>query len=425
MLIEFRFKNFKSFRDEQVFSMVASSDKSLPENVISDEALRKHRLVRSAVLYGANAAGKSNFVDALDFVQDFVEGSAERKQDTEIPVQLFRLGTTDDSIPAEFEIVFVHHGVRYQYGFSVDRKRVYEEWLIAYPKGLPQKWFERSPTTDSLESEWYFGPQLAGEKKRLTSVTRPDVLFLSVAATFNHKQLSQVYNWFSHYLRVIQADRVSGHSSEQLTAEQIVKDENFKAIMQDLLRLADLGIAGLVVKEKPFTEASSHPGVFSQQFRSSLLDQKYFDVQVWHQDSTGPGAPFSLEDESAGTRKLFAISYPWLYTLAEGFTLVIDEIDTSLHPVLAREMVSLFHNLSLNSHNAQLIFNTHDTTLLDSSLFRRDQVWFVERDNAGASHLYPLLEYSPRKEEALAKGYLQGRYGALPFIEGLVEGLLS
>jgi len=119
------------------------------------------------------------------------------------------------------------------------------------------------------------------------------------------------------------------------------------------------------------------------------------------------------------------MGYPWLHTLEEGFTLVIDELDTSLHPVLVRNLVDSFHNLDLNSQNAQLVFNTHDTTLLDSSLFRRDQVWFVEKDNAGASHLYPLLEFSPRKNEALAKGYLQGRYGALPFIEGFAKGLLT
>ena len=427
MLIEFRFKNFKSFQDDQVLSMVAGSDKSLPDNVITDKALGKRKLVRSAVLYGANASGKSNLVDALDFVQRFVKGSAERKQGAEIPVHLFRLGKSDDESPAEFEISFIHQGVRYQYGFSVDRKRVHEEWLIAYPKGLPQKWFERSPSLDSLESEWYFGPQLKGEKKRLVSVTRPDVLFLSVAATFDHKQLSEVYRWFSYYLRVIQYDPAFALSFEQLTARGVAEDKDFKTLMQNLLQLADLGIADLSVEKTPLTEASLPFGVFSEKFRSSLLEWENFDVQIWHRarDRTGSGVSFSLEDESLGTRRLFAMGYPWLHTLGEGFTLVIDELDTSLHPVLVRNLVDSFHNLDLNSQNAQLVFNTHDTTLLDSSLFRRDQVWFVEKDNAGASHLYPLLEFSPRKNEALAKGYLQGRYGALPFIEGFAKGLLT
>jgi len=400
MLIEFRFKNFKSFQDEQVLSMVAGSDKSLLDNVITDKALGKRKLVRSAVLYGANASGKSNLVDALDFVQSFVEGSAERKQGAEIPVHLFRLDKTDDESPAEFEISFIHQGVRYQYGFSVDRKRVHEEWLIAYPKGLPQKWFER-PVLGSLESEWYFGPQLKGEKKRLVSVTRPDVLFLSEAANFNHKQLSEVYGWFARYFRG------TALASEQSVAQAIAEDKDFRAAMKDILRLADLGILDFSVKETPF-------------------QQKHFDVRLWHQtqERAGPGEPFSLEDESLGTRRFFILSYLWLCALADGFTLVVDEMDTSLHPVLVRKLVSLFHNPDTNPQSAQLVFNTHDTTLLDSSLFRRDQIWFVEKDNAGASHLYPLLEYSPRKGEALAKGYLQGRYGALPFIEEFAEGLL-
>jgi AAA15 family ATPase/GTPase len=428
MLIEFRFKNFKSFRDEQVLSMVASSDKSLPENVITAESLGKRRLVRSAVLYGANASGKSNFVDAFRFLYDFVRASAEREQAAEIPVQSFRLSKADDESPSEFEVSFVHHQVRYQYGFSVDRERVHEEWLIAYPKGLPQKWFERSPALDPLESEWYFGPQLKGEKKRLVSVTRPDVLFLSVAATFNHEQLSEVYEWFSRRLLAIQIDNLFTLSSlEQLAAKEIVKSEDFGAKVRNLMQIADLGVVSLAAEERDFSETGFPANVFSKEVRSFIFERKVFDIRLWHhtQDRAGRGVPFLLKDESLGTRRLFAMSLPWLLGLEKGATLVVDELDASLHPVLVREMVSSFHDLDANSQNAQLIFNTHDTTLLDSSLFRRDQVWFVEKDNAGASHLYPLLEFSPRKGEALAKGYLQGRYGALPFIEGFAESLLD
>ncbi|MBI1882344.1 MAG: ATP-binding protein [Chloroflexi bacterium] len=425
MLIEFRVKNFKSFRDEQIFSMVASSDKSLPENTIATKLLGGRRLVRSAVLYGANASGKSNLVRALNFAQNFVEESAKRKRGTEISVQPFRLDSDSSKSPSEFEINFIHQEVRYQYSFSVGRQRVYEERLIAYPKNLPQIWFERAPKPDSEESDWYFGPQLKGEKRRLVSVTRPDVLFLSVAATFNHEQLSNVYEWFSDYLVVIDTSR-DVDFLEQRTAEWVKKNESLYEPIQALLELADLGIINISIEENTYTE-DKLPTDMPDELRSYFLERKYMEVQMRHRtgDSDSLGVLFPIEDESLGTRRLLGISGPWTDALIHGFIVVVDELDASLHPLLVRFLVNLIHNPKINRQNGQLIFNTHDTTLLDPTLFRRDQVWFVEKDNAGVSHLYPLLDFSPRKEESLAKGYLQGRYGAIPFIGELSPELIA
>ena len=420
MLIEFRFKNFASFRDEQVLSMVASSYKTLAEeNTISVPSLGKRRLVRSAVVYGANASGKSNLVAALEFVKVFVQMSADQKPGTEIPLNPFLLDKTSAASRSEFEVTFIHNAVRYQYGFSADHRRVYEEWLIAYPKGFARKWFERSPDPDTDESEWYFGPHLKGEKEKLVLLTRPDVLFLSVAAKFNHKQLSEAYNWFANHLRVIGVGNVVDLDCFLFTANLTVSDKDFNRRIASLLRDADFGIEDFSVQER-----KALPEDMPEELRR--LISRYgaewagkFEVQLQHRTEGRPAVRFPLELESDGTQRVFRVGGPWIYTLQHGFTLVVDELDASLHPHLVRGLVSMFHNPDLNSRNAQLIFNTHDTTLLDSSLFRRDQIWFTEKDNSGASHLYPLLDYRPRKDEALEKWYMRGKYGAIPIIGGL------
>jgi hypothetical protein len=404
MLIEFRVKNFKSFKDWQTLSMVASADKSLPENTTTVESLGNRRLVRSAVVYGANASGKSNLVDALHFVSNFVANSAARKPGAEIPVEPFLLSKSNATAPSEFEISFISDGVRYQYGFSVDRQRVYEEWLIAYPKGKAQTWFERPVDDFDDPEQWYFGSNLKGEKKRLVSLVRQDTLFLSVAAQFSHKQLATIYNnWFGYRLRIVWPQTLIENAEGQFTAKLVKDSQEIHDGISSFLKKADLGIFEVLVDTNPKT--------------------KHLEVKMRHraQGNDEPGVVFTFENESRGTQRAFILIGPWIQTLAEGFTVVVDELESSLHPMLARMLIEMFHNPELNRHGAQLIFNTHDTTLLDNELFRRDQVWFVEKDAGGASRLYPLLEFSPRKDEALAKGYLQGRYGAIPFL-GSLEG---
>lgn len=416
MIVQIRFKNFKSFRDEQVLSMVASSDKTmLEENTNLEPALGKQRLLRSAVIYGANASGKSNATEVFAFLRTFVSKSADKPVDADIPVEPFQLKKSTAKSPSEFEVIFVNHGVRYQYGFSADRKRIHSEWLIAYPKGLPQKWFERASKSSDTKPEWYFGPQLKGEKERLASLTRPDVLFLAVAAKFNHVQLSSVHHWFRQHLRAIQAD---DETHLLYTAEQLEKDDRYRQQIRRLLAFADLGIVD--VSAKPST---TFPDEMPQEIRDLIVKtgghwSGAYDIQFRHRskeaDENEP--TFPMEIESKGTQRLFCLSGLWINALHRGYTLAVDELGSSLHPILVKELVRMFHDRKLNSRDAQLIFNTHDTTLLDSTIFRRDQIWFAEKDNSGASHLYPLLDFSPRKAEALGKSYLRGRYGAVPLV---------
>ena len=434
MLIQFRVKNFKSFKDEQILSLVASPDTNLSDNTISIRALRKMKLVKSAIMYGANASGKSNLVSAINFVKEFVTKSAVVRPDSLIPVRRFQLDT-ERKQPSEFEITFIHEEVRYEYGFSVDEKRIYDEWLIAFPKGVAQTWFERPTKSDASEEEWYFGRHLKGEKNKLIPLTRPNVLFLSVAAKFNNPQLSSIYEWFSEKLNIID-DETPSQILELMTLRTIQDSEDLHVKVRNLLKVADLGIVDFSVEETPVVNTPMDiPQDAPEQIKAffSMLTKisqnsdsehmRQLSVAMRHQIEEGDttGVKFGFNDESRGTRRLFGLSSLLFSVLQKGGLLVIDELDSSLHPVLARELLNMFHNPKINKNGAQLLFNTHDTTLLDLSLFRRDQIWFMEKDNRGISHLYSLLDFKPRKTEAISKGYLQGRYGAIPFLSNIEE----
>lgn len=414
MLIELKIKNFRSFREEAIMSMVASTDKLLPENTVTAPEFGGRSLLRSAVVYGSNAAGKSNLVAAVNFIDRFVRTSMERKLDSPIEVSPFLLVAEPNPAPSEFEITFIDEKKgRYQYGFHVTTKHVVREWLVAYPKGLPQTWFEREHG-DGGEPNWFFGRNLKGKNSQVAELTRSDVLFLSNAAKLNHRQLGRVLEWFQRSLRVIGADELSPYLSTY-SAARAKQDEQAQERIRRLLAVADFGISDFEVREETYAEKDL-PEDMSANLRNQLVNKKRLDVYMRHPVGSGREVAFPLEEESNGTQRLFALSGPLADVLENGWTLFVDELDASLHSLLVRYLVELFHNPQVNPKGAQLIFNTHDTTSMDCCLFRRDQIWFVEKDCQGCSHLYPLLDYSPRKDEALAKGYLSGRYGAIPFL---------
>jgi AAA15 family ATPase/GTPase len=395
--------------------MVASSDKSSPNNLFTKDSFSKRKLLCSAVIYGPNASGKTNIIEAVNFIDNFVNNSAERKPDTEIEFRQFLLADNPNNKPSEFEVSFIdQEDNRYQYGFHLDNKKVIKEWLVAYPKGLPQTWFEREHL-GSLGSKpkYYFGRNLKGKNNQISELTRPDVLFLTNAAKLNHKQLSNVYTWFKDSLRVLNGQDMTPFFFN-FTASRAKKDPKIFNKITQFLQIADLGISGFDIHEKIYTEKDFSDD-FPAEIKKQFINQKHLEVSLRHNYGENKEVYFPLEEESSGTQNLFALSGPLIDVLENGWVLFVDELDSSLHPLMTRFIVELFHNPKINTKGAQLIFNTHDTTLMDCCIFRRDQIWFVEKDNKGCSHLYSLLEYSPRKNEALAKGYLIGRYGAIPF----------
>jgi AAA15 family ATPase/GTPase len=420
MLIELIIKNFRSFRDEQRFSLVAAtSDKSLPGNTFQSKGF-KQTLLHSAVIYGPNASGKSNLILALQALHLLLAPSLEG-----LPSLIrrhiykpFLLEPETQQAPTSIEVHFLQGDVRYQYGLVFDREFIHEEWLIAYPKGQAQTWFTRRRCEDADPKdpyEWYFGARLLGEKQRLVALTRDDVPFLTIGARFNNAQLLHVYEWFqNHLMTVVHPDLID------LTAQRVLEQATIRDSIRSLLRAADFGITDFRVQE---TRMKDDPDFASLPEPLRLLannvEMKRIDTLLIHAAPKLPNGQVEFEqrDESLGTLRFFGIAGPIVDALLNGNILVIDELDASLHPVLVRHIIELFHNTETNPHHAQLIFNTHDATLLDTELFRRDQIWFTEKDADGASTLLPLSDYKPRKDEALMQRYLHGSYGAVPFID--------
>jgi hypothetical protein len=414
MLVEFRVSNFRSLRDEQVLSLVASSDKTFRDTNTSTTGLAAvPALLRSAVVYGANASGKSNLIKALQYMRGVVAESATLIQPGQsFAVQPFRLDAASADRATEFEVTFIVAGIRYQYGFAMTQQRIVREHLLVYKAAKPQRWFARHVDADTGKDVYEFGPGLKGAKTLWEGATRSNALFLSMAVQLNSEALRPVFDWFLNGLVIF-------NEQSQLTPQasiQLLKQEEGRKQICDFLAAADISIADIevVTRKVPGQAVHFDPVAGKTEVRAEEVEQ--YQLRFSHITERGK-AVFDLLDESNGTRNLLFLAGPVLDILRKGSTLVIDELDTSLHTLLVRELVRLFHRPEVNTGGAQLIFSTHDTSLLDApDLFRRDQIWFVEKGRDQASSLVSLSEFSPRKNEALERGYLIGRYGGIPFL---------
>lgn len=408
MLLRFSASNYRSLKDEQELSLIASSLAGVPDGVTQVEGLN-HGVLRVAAIYGANASGKTNVLRALHFMATAVEDSQTTwKPDQPIPRQPFRLDESSRSRASQFEVDILIERTRYQYGFSVDTERVLEEWLFAFPSGRRQMWYRRK--SDGIS----FGRNLAGENRVIERMTRPNSLFLSAAAQSNHEQLTPVYRWFSTQLTFITNDR-HGPPVDTLDASE---NARLKRRIEAMLGAADLGLLGFEMTERPVEEATRKLFALMQEVLPSgaAMPEKVPEVRFFHECEHGAKVTLGLGSESDGTVAFFALLGPVVEALDGGGILCVDELDSSLHPLLALEIVRLFNDSTRNPRGAQLVFNTHDTNLLDLNVLRRDQIWFTEKDRCGATHLYPLTDFMPRENENLHRGYLQGRYGAVPFL---------
>lgn len=414
MLIELKVKNFLSIREEQTFSLVASPATELEQNVsVVEPSLR---LVRAAAIYGANAAGKSNMLSALSLMQLLVKSSATDSQEGDkIPTKRFLFDKATRLEPSEFEVIFIKEKIRYQYGFAVDEERVHAEWLTAYPLRKPQEWFSRVYNQKQKVYEWKFSKLFKGGKQ-FSDLTRSNVLFLSRAVDLNNEQLKPIFNWFQEDLLTIDASR-SREISQRKSLTQIETEQGKQKILS-FVQIADPSITDIIQEKTEKARELSFPDDVPLEMREYLKRKIPImpaprKIMMKH---SGGDIPLDLRWESAGTIRALNLAGFWLEAVEKGRTLIIDELDNSLHPLFTRFLISLICDPQLNKNGAQLIFSTHDTSLLDNELLRRDQIWFVEKDKHNATQLYSLLDFSPRKNEAIEKGYLQGRYGALPYI---------
>jgi len=418
MLIEFSVSNYRSIRDTQTLSLVAGTGTELEEqNSFDPPVSSAPRLLRSAAIFGPNAGGKSNIIKAMHFMRQFVISSSSRGQEGErISTSPFRLDKKSPNQPSTFEMIFIEGGVRYQYGMAVTQTRVEREWLLAYPEGRAQRWFERTFVPSTHDYEWYFGPFFKGQKKVLKKATRENALFLSTGVQLNNEQLRAIFNWFDGRLVVIHAKENIPDEFTRYTMHRCEVEKDRQQVVR-FLQAADLGIDDLKVQKKVLTP-DDLPDDMPEKMKQRILGHEFSRPMFFHKHIDSDDiATFDIDEESDGTRGMLALAGPWIDTLETGNVLVVDELDTSLHPMLMRFLIKTLHSNESNPSNAQLVFTTHDATLMSSPYFRRDQVWFVEKDENRLTTLYPLSDFSPRKGEALEKGYLRGRYGALPFTE--------
>ncbi len=424
MLLQFSIKNYRTFKDKATLSLIASNydkDTRRQENIVINEKFGL-RILKSAVIYGANASGKSKLLDAFAFMKYFVLNSSKESQKGEpIAVEPFRLSTETESEPTEFEIIFIHDNILYRYGFEATKESIVSEWLYYRPRTKEVELFYREGSTSNTHQRSFNkGYTIVKE-----GLVRDNALLVSVSAQFNEKTAINVLDWFKRF------KALSGlkESSYQGFTMSKTEDPKHKSRILELLNAADLGIQDIELQK---LDIDSLPKGMPKELRDKLIrevreeNKEYIsDVLTKHKKydenyiSAG-NISFSLDDdESSGTRKFFALTGPILDVIENGYTLVVDELDAKLHPNLVCKIVSLFNSEEFNKKNAQLIFNTHDTNLLSSGLFRRDQTWFTNKNKYGEAKLYSLADFKSdevRKTEPFEDNYIKGKYGAVPFL---------
>jgi uncharacterized protein len=420
MLIDFSVANYGMVLEQQTLSMVAATAcKELPGNTFAMQPEKGPNLLKAVSLYGPNASGKSTLVKALNFMKDCVlKSHTETQRDEPIDIQNFKLTAESRTADSEFEINLVEGGVRYQYGFKCNQDRFTEEWLFAFPKGRPQKWFHRIFDVKNKKDAYQFSNFFESESRyhAWQTDTRPNTLFLSKAIHSNSDQLLPVFNWFKRRLRIVGLER---HGLIGYTLKQCDDQSKLRRIV-DFIAAADIPIFDIKIKRK-IIEFNDLPGV-PDEVREGLIKQinesgGAAEVVFIHQDSkTKESVNFNFNEESEGTQRIFSLAGILLDIIDGDRVLVIDEIDSSLHPLLVQHLVAEFHRLS--NKRAQLIFTVHDTSLLNIDLLRRDQIVLFKRNAQQASEWYSVSDFGGvRKNDSIEGKYLGGRYGAIPVLK--------
>lgn len=427
MLIEFSVGNYRSFKDVVTLSMEATAlkarDESVDENNVF-EAGKNQRLLKSTAIYGANASGKSNLVRALRFMRSFVLNSARESQAGDlIDVEDFRLSTETEDEPSYFQVVFLINDKQYTYGFEVDKTKVIAEWLYHVPSTKQAVLFERDPD----EATWV--KRGFKEGKDIEERTRENALFLSVVAQFNGSIARKILKWF----RELDVSFRMSEGWDEVGVMLEFENSTYQEEVQKLVTSLDLDVDRIELKNSTRTSTPSMEPSEGVTITSSIIRVTRAAMVTYHKKRDAGGIVISQEEfllgehESEGTKELVALALPLVHTLKQGGVLIVDELDARLHPLMTCAIVRMFNSNVTNPNNAQLIFTTHDTNLLDNALFRRDQIWFTEKDRYGATHLYSLAEFKLENEQrvrndaSFEKDYIQGRYGAIPFLGELTR----
>lgn len=428
MLLQFSVKNFKTFKEPATLSLIASNyDKSLEETNVESDNIFELRILRSAIVYGANASGKSKLIEALAFMRRLVlDSSKESQKGDPIEIEPFLFEVNAAQQPSEFEVIFMHKNEVFRYGFEVTKASIVAEWLYHRPKNKEVELFYREGNTFDVNAKKF--PK--GDILAKAELVRENALMLSVAAQFNDKIAGHAWDWF---LGLLILSGLNEYGYQGFTMNKTVQPAEKHRILE-IMKAADLGIHDLKPLEYDFSQLPVGTPLelrMALERRMNENGEKVFSdvlashsVYDEHNELVGE-VQLSMEDEeSSGTKKFYAITGPVIDALRNGHVLIVDELDSKLHPNLVCKIVSAFNSAQTNPSGAQLIFNTHDTNLLSSNLFRRDQIWFTEKDRYGAAKLYSLADFkevgAPVRNNANYEiNYIRGKYGAVPYLGDL------
>ena len=402
MLLEFQCSNHKSIKEKVYFSLIAGSDNT------SEELLKKFgnfRVLRSAIIYGANGSGKSNFIDALAFMRGLVSNSINYQPGQAVFQARHKL--TAEETPSEYSIQFVRNDIRYAYGFSVKQNLIEDEYLYYFPKGRQVKVFERSGM------EIKPGDRYKNVFDVSISILKANRLFLSCAANYsNVKEIEEAFLFFNSDI-VVYNPEVNNWTEYSIDLMQ--KNERIRKVFVDILQALGTGAKDVKVKLEKVKPADLPQELQLPDMLKNLIGNQEANLVeakvVYDQFEVD-----LMTEESAGVKRLFQVICPMIDILNNGKILICDELEANLHEAVIYQIVQLFQYYKKDKF-AQLIFSTHDTSLLDTDLFRRDQVWFTQLNKERATDLYSLVEIkNVRKSENLEKGYVSGKYGAIPML---------
>jgi AAA15 family ATPase/GTPase len=418
MLLRFGVSNFRSINERQELSMIA--DKSIKDNnegiIEVDSPSLKERVLPAALIYGANASGKTSIVEAFKAMCNFAISSTTVKYSEKIYTP-FRLDDNTQQQPCSFDMDFLFDNVRYHYGFSLIKTEVIEEYLYSFPEGKKRLLFERSNELEKVK----FGASFRGKLKEIETLTRPDALLMSTAYQFNHPALTKIFLWFLFSQNMGASEIFHPGFCKDFPSEII---PFLTGIGTGIIDYRFIGASNEIKKSTGGLGDIFAGSSFGLGAAAQLLNIDNEKIQFGHRAKNGEIVFFDAEMESLGTKRIVGILMSSLEALKNGNVFIIDELDASLHTKLAEKLIQLFQNKATNPKGAQLIATTHDTNLMSSAHLRRDQIWFTEKNPEQATQLYPLTDFNTRKEGNVEKGYLDGRYGAIPY-GGSIAALFS
>jgi AAA15 family ATPase/GTPase len=422
MLVQFTVENFRSIKEPVTMSLASGTNNE--KNVYT---IRDYKLLTSAAIYGANGSGKSNILSAFKFMRSLVLNTTKVIQSTDVlPHDPFRLSAETEGASSTFEVVFFHRQIKYRYGFEADKTTVFSEWLFADEKGKEAKLFFR----DIDDGEFYVNTDKFKEGVGIKVL--PNSLFLWRCDQNGGEISKSVLEWFNqtNYINGLKPSDYLSYTLEKM------ENEDFRSEVLKLVRAADLGIEDITIEDIGIEGVENKDMSLLDKLLNKQMERIFsgrsapsIDVIIKHKKFENKHESgivnFELDtEESEGTRKFFCLSAPFIDTLRKGKILFVDELESSLHPLLTSSLISLFNDPAYNKNGAQLIFATHDTNLLNQELFHKSQIWFTEKDSFSATHLTSLVEFKNiRPTDNIERNYIHGKYGAIPYLGSFSEAV--